>query len=76
MQELRIPSVTEDVIAIAFSPDANVIAAGTDRSNIHLWDASNWTLVSTLRNHSSDVNSISFSSDGTLLSSASDDNSA
>ena len=76
----------ENVNTIAFSPDGNTIASGSgslvpvnDISNnpdsvgeeIRLWDAHTGKLLQTLMGHTSIVNSVTFSPDGSTIASVS-----
>jgi WD40 repeat protein len=59
------------VLCVACSPDAKYIAGGGNA--IEIWDMESGNLISTLRGHSRQVNSIVFSPDGQQLVSGSDD---
>ncbi|MCL1463018.1 WD40 repeat domain-containing protein, partial [Argonema galeatum] len=61
------------VWSVAFSPDGQTLASGSDDKTIKLWDIRSGQLKTTLTGHSDDVNSVAFSPDGQTLASGSDD---
>ncbi|KAJ5792654.1 uncharacterized protein N7503_008632 [Penicillium pulvis] len=61
------------VQSVAFSPDGQLLASGSDDNNVRLWHAATGTLQLTLDGHLGPVQSVAFSSDGRLLASGSDD---
>ena len=69
--------VTRETIATlegahaSFSPDGNLLAFVSDGNLIKLWDVGSRATIATLEGHTGGVQSISFSPDGTLLASAS-----
>jgi WD40 repeat protein len=56
---------------IAFSPDSKTLATGSDDKTVKLWDTSTGHLKATLQ-HRGSVQSLSFSRDGKLIATASD----
>jgi len=58
---------------LSFSPDSAHLAVAT-RSSCEVWDARTWTRIRQLQGHSSTVHAVRFSPDGSLLASASEDN--
>jgi len=64
MQSWPIPNHVGD---LAFSPDGDLLATGSDDNQIRLWDASDYELQSTLEGHAHYVNGVAFTPDGILL---------
>lgn len=62
-----------DVNAVAFSPDGQDIATGSDDTTIKVWNLSTGEELGTLRGHSASVYAIAFSPDGQTLVSGSAD---
>ncbi|KAF2023333.1 WD40 repeat-like protein [Setomelanomma holmii] len=61
------------VTSVAFSPDEQTVASGSDDQTVKLWDASTGALRSTLKGHSGWVRSVAFSPDGQTVASGSHD---
>lgn len=59
--------------ALAFSPDSTTLFAASDRS-IHTWNTATRSPRHTFHGHHREINRLSLSSDGTILASASSDN--
>ena len=59
--------------ALAFSPDATLIACGSEDSTVKLWHTITGELIATFTGHLSDVNHVTFSPDGNILASGSSD---
>jgi len=64
---------TDDVRAVAFSPDAKTLASGSYDSTIILWNLQGQMLHPPLKGHTAGVIRVAFSPDGTFLASASTD---
>ncbi len=61
------------ILSISFSPNGEVIAAGTTNDEILLWQTANGILLDTYQGHTDWVNSVAFNYDGSVLVSGSDD---
>ncbi|CAG8888404.1 unnamed protein product [Penicillium egyptiacum] len=64
---------SSSVQSVAFSPDSQLLASGSDDKTIRLWDTATGALQQTLEGHTDSVQSVTFSPDGRLLASSSDD---
>src|SRR5262249_45059902 len=62
-----------DILSLSFSPDGQVLAAGTSNGEIWLYSLQKQSLVATLHGHTDGVWAVAFSPDGKLLASGSDD---
>ena len=63
------------VHSVAFSPDGQILASGSNDSSVRLWDVNTGQCLKTLRGHTGCVQSIAFSPDGQFLASGSNDSS-
>ena len=61
------------ILSTAFSPDGEILAGGSARGTVRLWNAMTGSIRTTLRGHADSVTSIAFSPDGGLLATASAD---
>ena len=65
---------SERVTSVAFSPDGQTIASGSDDNTIKLWNSQDGRLIRTLKGHTELVTSVAFSPDGQTIASGSWDN--
>ncbi|HEY9904885.1 MAG TPA: serine/threonine-protein kinase [Candidatus Sericytochromatia bacterium] len=61
------------VNSVAISPDAKILASGSDDQIVRLWNLETGEAIASLNGHSHFVKSVAFSPDGTILASSSDD---
>ena len=64
---------TDQVNAVAFSPDSLLLASASNDRTVRLWNPSTGQEVQKLEGHTDSVWAVIFSSDGSLLASASSD---
>ena len=58
---------------ISFSPNGTILASGTSDGAVNLWDVTTQQKITTLDGHTNITQSVSFSPDGSILASASDE---
>jgi len=73
-QLLSVPTANVDdplfaLYGAAFHPDGTHVATATGKGNITIWDTNSGKAVMTLSGHTSNVNALAFSPDGTHLAS-------
>jgi WD40 repeat protein len=62
---------TDAILAVAFSPDGQLLASGSWDNTVKLWNPTTGSELATLKGHESSVWTIAFSPDGSLLASGS-----
>ncbi|MGK5728118.1 nSTAND1 domain-containing NTPase [Streptomyces sp. URMC 124] len=67
---------TDDMWAVAFSPDSRLVATASDDHTAKLWDAASGGLVTTFAGHTDRVADVAFSPDGRLIATAGRDRTA
>lgn len=58
-----------NITALAFSHNGNILAGGTNKEEIHLWDFDNYNHIGILKEHKHAVCALVFSPDNTILAS-------
>jgi hypothetical protein len=66
-------TAVRDVTRVAFSPDGKILATGSLRGAVRLWNPLSGTEIKRLAGHESDITALAFSPDGAVLVSASRD---
>jgi WD40 repeat protein len=72
-QKCLLQGHTSAVLSVAFSPDGNTLATGSEDQTVRVWDVTTGQQKATLKGHTGAVRSVAFSGDGLTLASASDD---
>ena len=62
------------VYSVAFSPDGASVLAGSDHTQVELWDAGTGVLLHSFEGHARGVSSVAFSPDGERVLSGGNDN--
>ncbi|MFJ9554031.1 WD40 repeat domain-containing serine/threonine protein kinase [Nocardiopsis sp. NPDC101807] len=57
----------ESVRSVAFSPDGNLLATGSDDATLRLWSTTTGEDIRTFNGHSGAVNSVAFGPDGDII---------
>ncbi|WP_437563742.1 pentapeptide repeat-containing protein [Sorangium sp. So ce542] len=71
----RLNGHSDWVTSVAFGPEGDTLASGSDDCTVRLWDVSTGNALCVLRGHSRDVTTVTFSRDGEMLASGSRDGS-
>jgi WD40 repeat protein len=64
---------TGEIYSIAFSPDGQILASGSNDQTIKLWSSVTGSVLQTLTEHIGGVYNIAFSPDGQWLASSGED---
>src|SRR5437588_324855 len=64
---------TGAVTSVAWSPDGQLLASGSEDQTVRLWNGQSGELLHTLEGHTDIVYSVAWSPDGQLLASGSND---
>jgi WD40 repeat protein len=64
---------TNRIWTVAFDPEGNILASGSDDHTVRLWDVHAGQEIKVLHGHTNRVLSVAFSPDGNILASSSDD---
>ena len=70
----EIQQINDKVTSVAFSPDGQILASGSDDHTMKLWDLQTGLQIVTLSGHEPYVQSVAFSPDGKTLVSGGFDN--
>ena len=74
LDELLFMPLEVGVNSVAFTPDGETLASGSNDNTIRLWRVATGSVLKTIRGQSDSVNSVAFSPDGETLATGSNDN--
>jgi WD40 repeat protein len=72
LKEIFSFEANSSVKSVSFSPTCEILASGSDDNLIRIWDLNKGKIITTLNEHKSGVNSVTFSVDGLLASGSQD----
>lgn len=73
LRELEIPESSYNFFSLAFSPDNQILASGSEDNTIKIWQPATGNLIKTLEGHTGSVHSVAITSDNKILVSGSED---
>jgi WD40 repeat protein len=72
-EKVSIPTQTQCIYSMAFTPDSKLLASSSEQATVKLWDAVEGKEAATLKGHTELVQRVVFSPDGKVLASGSAD---
>ena len=73
IRKLEIPESSYRFLSLAFSPDTQILASGSEDNTIKIWQPGTGNIIRTLEGHSGGVYSLAITSDNKILVSGSED---
>jgi WD40 repeat protein/serine/threonine protein kinase len=73
MQRATLKGHSDRVVSLAFSPDGQTLASGSDDQTVKLWNVAEGKEIATIRGHNKGVLAVAYSRDGSKLATAGGD---